>query len=138
MTEGVVHRFEAVKIKEQRRRHGPLASGTNQQLVGAVENKHPVRQASERVVQRLVAQLVGLDLDQSQGPVAGSRQWRITTRPAIAVVNNAATPTTSRPRAGNRSITGFQLADSANAPWTKTTVGSCSDMTFLFSLVGLT
>src|SRR5215218_10137907 len=39
-----------------------------------------------------------------------------------------AAATTSRPRARSRSTTPFQLADSANAPWTRTIVGFWSDM----------
>jgi hypothetical protein len=43
--------------------------------------------------------------------------------------------TTSIDRACNRSTTPFQLADSANAPWTSTTTGLCSFMRFSFSRV---
>ncbi len=55
VAEGVVHLLEAVEIHEQRRGLGAVAPGAGQHLLDPVEDERAVRQAGERVVQRLMA-----------------------------------------------------------------------------------
>ena len=72
---GVVDRLEAVDVDVERRgdaiRMAPVAG---QQLLGAVEHECAVRQPGQPVVQRLVAELAGLLLDQLQRPRAPRRE----------------------------------------------------------------
>ena len=59
MAERVVDVLELVEIDEQRRAGRSRAAVAGQQLLDPVHDQRPVRQAGQRVVQRLVAQLAG-------------------------------------------------------------------------------
>jgi 3-methyladenine DNA glycosylase/8-oxoguanine DNA glycosylase len=58
MAEGVVDVLEAVEIDEQDRQSGLVAVGTLQRLVQAVAEQQAVGQAGQRIVVRLVIELI--------------------------------------------------------------------------------
>ena len=74
VAEGVVDALEAVEVDEHRRDVGAaVVTGVQEHLLGAVHDQRAVREAGERVVQRLVAELAGLLVDHLQraGAAAG-------------------------------------------------------------------
>ena len=64
VTEGVVDVLEVVEVDEQRRPTGAVAAVADQQLLDAVHDQRPVRQPGQRIVEGLIAQLVGLRADE--------------------------------------------------------------------------
>ena len=64
----VVDVLEVVEIDEQRRARGAVAPAAGQQLLDAIHDQRPVRQAGQRVVQRLVTQLLSALGHQPQRP----------------------------------------------------------------------
>ncbi len=68
VAERVVDVLEVVEVDEQRRTRRPVALAAGEELLDAVHDQRPVRQVGQRVVQRLMAQLVGAFGDQAQRP----------------------------------------------------------------------
>ena len=68
MAERVVDVLEVVQIDEQRGAGRAVAAVPGEQLLDAIHDQRPVRQAGQRVVQRLVAQLARALADQPQRP----------------------------------------------------------------------
>src|ERR1019366_2312541 len=64
MAEGVVDVLEIVEVEEERGDLGVLTSRTRQHAVDAVENQRTVGQTGERIMQRLVLQLIGSLFDE--------------------------------------------------------------------------
>ena len=58
VAEGVVDVLEPVEIQEQQRRERPVALGARQRKLETVAEEEPVRQPGERVVRRLVSDLL--------------------------------------------------------------------------------
>ncbi len=67
VAEGVVDVLEVVEVEEERGDVRVLASGARQHSVDAVEDQCAIGQSGERVVQRLVLQLIGSLLHQFHG-----------------------------------------------------------------------
>ena len=68
VAEGVVDVLEVVEVDEQRRPCRPVALAAGEELLDAVHDQRPVRQVGQRVVQRLMAQLVGAFGDKAERP----------------------------------------------------------------------
>ena len=68
VAERVVDVLEVVEVDEQRRARRAVAPAADQELLDAVHDQRPVRQVGQRVVQRLMAQLLGALGDQPQRP----------------------------------------------------------------------
>ena len=70
VAEAVVHVLELVEIDVQGRSSGALPPAAGQELLHAVHDQGPVRQAGQRVVHRLMTQFVGLLTHDAQCPCA--------------------------------------------------------------------
>ena len=68
VAERVVHVLEVVQVDVHRRGGRSVSAIAGQELLDAVHDQRPVRQTREWVVQRLVAQLVGLLTHESKRP----------------------------------------------------------------------
>jgi len=85
--ERVVDGLEVVEVDEQRGGIEVVAPGVLQHVVGAVEDEGPVREARERVVQRLVADLV-----EKAGIADGRRRLTGETAETVSEVGVAGDP----------------------------------------------
>ena len=70
VAEAVVHVLELVEIDVQGRSSCALSPAAGQELLNAVHDQGPVRQAGQRVVHRLMTQFVGLLTHDAQCPCA--------------------------------------------------------------------
>ena len=58
MTEAVVDRLESIEVEQEDRRSAPRARGTRERVIHTVAEDRAVRQPGERVVERLLRQLL--------------------------------------------------------------------------------
>ena len=60
MTEPVVDHLEAIEVDEQDRHHGVVLAQTLERVLEPVDRQRAVRERGQRVVQRQVAELLGV------------------------------------------------------------------------------
>ena len=114
VAERVVDVLELVEIDEQHGAGVAVAAAARQQLLDAVADQRPVGQPGQAVMQRLVAQLAGLDADQAPRP-ARDRSRARTPKPPSSTLN-AITGDQQRPRPAVREQAGRRAVRKTCAP----------------------
>ena len=89
MAQGVVDVLEVVEVEEEQGHRGMVSSGAGQHLVDAVENQGAVGKTGERVMKRLMLELIGAFVHHRQGPRAAGAQ-HVDQRPQQQAENETA------------------------------------------------